>query len=312
MKAVILAAGKGTRMRPLTEDTPKPLLPVAEKSIIEHNIHLIEDEVDEIVIVGGYMIEKLEEKFSDRSDITVVEQEEALGTAHAALQAKEFVDGKTVVMNGDDIYGENASEALNFDSAVLASRVDDPEKFGVFELDDGKISGLVEKPDNPPSDLVNIGFYVVQPEFFDLLEDVDKSERGEFEITDAVNEYIKDHEVEFVEADQWLPCSYPFQLIEASKEVIDEQMISESADIGEEVDFAGKVFIGEDVELKEGSRIQDAIIHDRSSVKGEVKDSVILHGSEVDADIENAIVREDTKVAEASKSSNTEILGDNE
>ena len=312
MKAVILAAGQGTRMRPLTEDTPKPLLPVAEKTIIEHNIHLIEDEVDEIVIVGGYMIEELEEKFSEESDIKIVEQEEALGTAHAALQAKKFIDGKTVVMNGDDIYGENALEALNFDSAVLASRVDDPEKFGVFQLEDGKISGLVEKPEDPPSDLVNIGFYVVQPEFFDLLEDVEKSEREEFEITDAVNEYIKDHDVNFVEADQWLPCSYPFQLVEASKEVLEDQKISDSAEIDEDVELVGKVFVGDDVEVQEGSKIQDSIIHDEASVKGEVKDSVVLEGGEVDADIDNVIVREDAEVAEASKSNDTEILGDKE
>ena len=105
MKAVILAAGEGTRMRPLTEDTPKPLLPVGEKTIIEHNIDLLEDEVDEIIVVGGYMIDDLKKKFSERPYVRIVEQEEALGTAHAALQAKDFIDSKTVIMNGDDIYG---------------------------------------------------------------------------------------------------------------------------------------------------------------------------------------------------------------
>ena len=312
MKAVILAAGQGTRMRPLTDSTPKPLLPVAGKTIIEHNIYLIEDRVDEIIVVGGYMIEELEEKFSDRPEIKIVEQEEALGTADAALQAKKFIDGKTVVMNGDDIYGEKALEALNFDSAVLASRVDDPEKFGVFEMENGKISGLVEKPDNPSSNLVNIGFYVVQPEFFDLLDEVEKSERGEYEIIDAINSYIRDHEVEFVEANQWLPCSYPFQLVEASKKLLEGQKISGSAEIDEDVDFTGKVFIGEDVEVQDGSKIQDSIIHDEASVKGDVKDSVVLEKGKVDADIENAVVRKGSEVKNSRKNDEIEIIGDKE
>ena len=310
MKAVILAAGKGTRMRPLTNDTPKPLLPVADKSIIEHNIDLIEDEVDEIIIVAGYMIEEFEKKFEGRENIVIVEQEEALGTSHAALQAKEFIDSKTVIMNGDDIYGEKALEALEKDSAVLASRVDDPEKFGVFELKDGKITGMIEKPNNPPSDLVNIGFYVVQPEFFDLLENVEKSERGEYEITDAINEYLKTHKVDFVEADKWLPCSYPFQLIEASKEVINDIKSSKSASIGENIDFRGKVMIGNNVEIKDNTVVCDAVIHENSVVDGDVKNAVILSGSEVKADIENTIVKKDSKVEASDKDEEVNIIGE--
>ncbi|WP_414837798.1 sugar phosphate nucleotidyltransferase [Candidatus Nanosalina sp. VS9-1] len=310
MKAVILAAGKGTRMRPLTDDTPKPLLPVAGKTIIEHNIELIKDEVDEIIVVGGYMIDELEKKFSDRSDIKIVEQEQALGTAHAALQAKEFIDGKTVVMNGDDIYGEKAVDALRYDSAVLASRADEPEKFGVFELEDGKISGLVEKPENPPSNLVNIGFYVVQPEFFNLLENVEKSERGEYEITDAVNEYLIDHEVEFVEADKWLPCSYPFQLVEASQEVTDGIEVAETADVADDVQLEGDVFVGDNAKIGEGSKISDSAVLEGAKVQGDVKDSVIMNNSEAEADVENIILREGRKVEKTSRNSETEIIGE--
>lgn len=310
MRAVILAAGEGTRMRPLTEDKPKPLLPVGEKTIIEHNIDLVEDEVNEIIIVGGYMIKDLREKFSDRPDITIVEQEEALGTADAALQAKDFIEGKTVVMNGDDIYGEKAVEVLEKDSAVLASRVDDPEKFGVFELENEKITGMIEKPDNPPSDLANIGFYVVQPEFFDLLENVEKSERGEYEITDAINEYLKTHDVNFVEADKWLPCSYPFQLIDASKEVINDKKFSKSANIGENTEFKGKVLVEDNVEIKDGVEIRDAILHENSVVDGDVKNAVVLPGSEVKANIENAIVKKDSKVEASDKDEKVNIIGE--
>jgi len=312
MKAVILAAGKGTRMRPLTNDTPKPLLPVADKSIIEHNIDLIEDEVDEIIIVAGYMIEEFEKKFKGRENIVIVEQEEALGTAHAALQAKEFIDSKTVIMNGDDIYGEKALEALKKNSAVLASRVDDPEKFGVFELRDGKIKGMIEKPDNPPSDLVNIGFYVVQSEFFDLLENVEKSERGEYEITDGINEYLGTHNVDFVEADKWLPCSYPFQLIEASKEVLKDKKLVESVKVAEDAELDGTVMIGDNVEIKGDVKVQDSILHDDTVIGGDIKDSVVLSGAKVEADVKKTIVRKDTEVEASDKSDDVEIIGGDE
>jgi len=283
MKAVILAAGKGTRMRPLTEEYAKPLLPVAGKPILQHGVDLVEDHVDEIIVVGGYRIEDLEEYFSDNPKVRIVEQEEALGTAHAALQAKDFIDSKTVIMNGDDIYGEKGVEALKHDSAVLADRADEPEKFGVFELEDGKISGLVEKPENPSSDLVNIGFYVVQPEFFDLLEEVEKSERGEYEITDAINRYIEDHEVEFVEADQWLPCSYPHQLLEANLELID-----------------GESFVEDRADVDEDAEVEKSVVYHDAEVKGNVSDSVVLEGAEIGEDEEaecSIVMKDGTKVS---------------
>jgi dTDP-glucose pyrophosphorylase len=282
MKAVILAAGEGTRMRPLTEKEAKPMIPVAGKPIIEHNIDLIRDSVEEIVIVGGYRIEDIEQKFSGDEKIRIVEQEEALGTAHAALQARDFIDSKTVVMNGDDIYGEKALEALKHDSAVLASRTDEPEKFGVFKLEDGKVTGIIEKPENPPSDLVNIGFYVVQPGFFDLLEGVEKSERGEYEITDALNTYLETHDVEFVEAEQWLPCSYPFQLIEANSELIEGEKISEDAEVSEKGD------------------VENSTVHEYAEIHGEVSNSIILEEAEVPegVEVEHAVILPGEKVEE--------------
>lgn len=283
MKAVILAAGEGTRMRPLTEENAKPLLPVAGKPILEHSIDLMKDYIDEIILVGGYRIEDLEEYFSNDPEIRIVEQEEALGTAHAALQAKEFIDSKTVIMNGDDIYGEKAVEALKHDSAVLADRSDEPEKFGVFELEGGKISGLIEKPENPSSDLVNIGFYVVQPEFFDLLEEVEESERGEYEITDAINRYIEDHDVEFVETDQWLPCSYPHQLLDANLKLID-----------------GENLVDEEAKIDEDAKIERSVIYSDAEVSGSISESVVLEGAEIgeEEDIESSIVMKDgTKIS---------------
>ncbi|PSH00248.1 MAG: hypothetical protein BRC28_00410 [Nanohaloarchaea archaeon SW_4_43_9] len=191
MKAVILAAGKGTRMKPLTEDTPKPLLPVAGKPIIQHSIDLIDSHVNEIIVVAGYRIEQFQEYFS-ATDIKVVEQEEALGTADAALQAREFIEESAVIMNGDDIYGESIQKVIEGGNSVLAAEADKPSNYGVYNESDGEINDLVEKPDNPPSSLVNTGCFSVGVDFFDLLEGVEKSKRGEYEITDALKQYIRE------------------------------------------------------------------------------------------------------------------------
>ncbi|MBC5792690.1 MAG: NTP transferase domain-containing protein [Nanohaloarchaea archaeon] len=258
MKAVILAAGEGTRMRPLTRDTPKPLLPVAGKPIIEHNIELIKDKVDEVVIVAGYMIEEFEKLYGEKSGIKIVEQDKAQGTADAALQAKEEVDGRTLILNGDDIYGESVREVLDNDSAILAKKADKPENFGVFDIEDGEIIDVEEKPDNPKSDMVNIGCYFVEERFFELLEKVEKSERGEYEITDALNQYIEDEEVRCVEADRWLPCSYPWQLIEANEVLLPEQINETSigGDVADSAEIKGKVIIEEGAKIDSNSVIE--------------------------------------------------------
>nr|EGQ40236.1 MAG: nucleoside-diphosphate-sugar pyrophosphorylase [Candidatus Nanosalinarum sp. J07AB56] len=112
VKAVILCAGKGTRMRPLTDDTPKPLLPVAGKPIVEHNIEVLRGLVDEIVIVSGYRREQFYARYGNDQDITIVEQREPKGTAHAALQAQDVVGDDLLILNGDDIYGEGLQTML--------------------------------------------------------------------------------------------------------------------------------------------------------------------------------------------------------
>ncbi len=242
MKAVLLAAGEGTRMRPLTGDTPKPLLPVAGKPIIQHTIDSIEGLVDEIIVVAGYRKEQVEEYFSGTS-IRVIEQEEALGTADAALQAQEHVDGKTLIINGDDIYRVNERELEEAETAIVSGRVDNPGGYGVLEVDGDRIVSIEEKPENPSSDLVNTGFYLVQEDFFSLLDDVEESDRGEYEITDALEKYIENRGIKPVEADIWIPCSYPWQLVEANQKLIQEVEGNIAGEVAETAEISGEVII---------------------------------------------------------------------
>ncbi len=303
MKAVILAAGEGTRMRPLTRDTPKPLLPVAGKPIIQHNIDLVKDKVDEIVIVAGYMIEEFEDRYGENSNITIVEQEKARGTADAAFQAKEVVEGKTLILNGDDIYGKSVKDVLDNGSAILAKRAEKPENFGVFETEDGEIVDVEEKPENPKSDKVNIGCYMVEEKFFELLEKVEKSERGEYEITDALNQYISMEEVEYVEADRWLPCSYPWQLIDANEVLMPEQVEETKleGEIADSAEIKGQVIVEEDARVGPQSIIEGpAIIKSDCEVGPDsyIRPNTVLHqGVEIGkSEVKNSIIRKKTSI----------------
>lgn len=300
MKAVILAAGEGTRMRPLTEDTPKPLLPVAGKPIIQHNIDLIKNHVDEILVVAGYKKNDFNEYFSGEENITVVEQKEALGTAHAALQTKEHMEEEALIMNGDDIYGKNIYKLLGMAKAVLADKAEKPENYGVLKLDDGKATDIVEKPENPPSNMVNTGCFKVEKDFFQLLDQVEKSKRGEYEITDALKKYLKKGDVKTVKADKWIPCSYPWQLLNANEELLDpkkkiESKIPKSCKISNKVRIEKDVDIGEHcviegpVIIKKGCKIgPNAYIRGRTVLEEDVKVG--------NSEIKNSVMRKGSKV----------------
>lgn len=301
MKAVVLAAGKGTRMRPLTEDTPKPLLPVAGKPILEHNLEILRQEVDEILIICGYEIEQFKDYYAEDEKVKIIEQEEAKGTADAALKAKDHVDQKTVLLNGDDIYGDDMKQAMRHDSAILAATSDSPEKFGVLEIQSGEVKDIEEKPEEPESNFVNTGFFVVQSGFFDLLENVEISERGEYEITDALTDYIHEKEVQLVETETWLPCSYPWQLLEANEVLMENIDRDINGEVADNVQIEGEVVIEEGAKIKANSMIKGpAVIKEGCEIgpnaylrPGTVLEKDVKVGN---SEIKNTVVRERSNV----------------
>lgn len=302
MKAVILAAGEGTRMKPLTQDTPKPLLPVAGKPIIQHSIDVLEEKMDEILIVAGYKIEQFREEFKDRENIKIIEQEKPEGTADAALRARKHIDGKTVILNGDDIYGEEAKQAVENESALLTAETSNPGKYGVLNIEDGKVEDIQEKPENPASNFVNTGLYVVQPDFFDLLEKVEKSERGEYEITDALNSYIEEHDVEAVKTERWAPCSYPWQLIDANEKLIERIERKTEGEVSESATIKGNVLIEEDAEIKENTVIEGPAVIKKGCKVGPnayIREGTVLEKNvEVgSSEVKNSVIRENSSTA---------------
>lgn len=283
-------------MRPLTDDDPKPLLPVAGKPLIQHTVESLPP-VDEVVVVAGYKEEKVREHF-DGTGVTVVEQEEPRGTADAALQAREHVDGKTLILNGDDFY-RLPEEVVDVETGIVYSRVENPGNYGVLELSDGELESITEKPDDPASRKVNTGCYIVQPDFFSLLEDVEESDRGEYEITDAVREYASQRRFQAVEAEEWLPCSYPWQLLEANHRLLEDLEKQVEGDVAGSASLDGEVVVEQGAEIRENTVVEGpalvkagatvgpgayvrggTVLHEDVHVgKSEVKNSVIGPGS---------------------------------
>jgi bifunctional UDP-N-acetylglucosamine pyrophosphorylase/glucosamine-1-phosphate N-acetyltransferase len=172
MQAVIMAGGRGTRMKELTDDLPKSLLPVDGRPIIEHILASLPDAISEIILVIGYRGEMIKKHLGDNyqgKPIKYVEQKELNGTAGALWTAKDLLQNKFLVMNGDDIYDkEDLAKALENKFCLMATETKKPENFGVIELDKkGNLAQIIERPTNPSSNLTNIGVYVLDKRIFD-------------------------------------------------------------------------------------------------------------------------------------------------
>jgi bifunctional UDP-N-acetylglucosamine pyrophosphorylase/glucosamine-1-phosphate N-acetyltransferase len=286
MQAVILAAGQGTRIRPLSETIPKPMLPVADRPIVAHVADAaIDAGADELVFVAGFLGEQVEEYFGETYrgvPVNYVTQDEQLGTAHAVNQAREHIDGPFAVLNGDNIY-DVESVATLFDEApsVAAYTVDDPRSYGVLSTagvaeTDGagtgaavepgdadstraRVTGIVEKPDDPPTSLANAGAYVFPAEAKEYL-DVPMSERGEHEITDVLERVIEEFEVTAVEVERWLDVGRPWELLEANELYLGDMERDLAGDVSEDAELRGNVVVEEGATVEPGVVIEGPVL----------------------------------------------------
>lgn len=202
LKGVILAAGKGSRLYPVTYNIPKPLLPLANRPTIYYAFdRLKEMGVHDICVVVGEMESQMREFLGDGSDqgvrLSYVRQTEPQGLAHAVSFAQDFVGNDPFVLYlGDAIYGSGFAEfAKRFRESGCANlnivkEVEDPSRFGVANVEGERIVKLVEKPKNPESNLAMAGLYFFGPQLWRVLPDLQPSARGEFEITDAIQMLI--------------------------------------------------------------------------------------------------------------------------
>ncbi|WP_433630458.1 bifunctional sugar-1-phosphate nucleotidylyltransferase/acetyltransferase [Halomicrococcus sp. NG-SE-24] len=258
MQAIVLAAGQGTRMRPLSESCPKPMLPVAEEPLVAHTARAaVEAGADELVLVVGYEADTVREYFGQEYAGIPVEyavQERQRGTADAVRAAREHIDGPFAVLNGDNLYDTDAVSRL-FDAApsIGSYQVEDPRNYGVLSTDGDQVTGIVEKPANPPTDLANTGAYVF-PERASEWLDVSESERGEYEITDVVERVVDEFDVTSIEIDRWLDVGRPWELLEANEWKIAELDRDLRGDVSEDATVKG------DVVIEEGATVESGVV----------------------------------------------------
>ncbi|EJN57870.1 bifunctional sugar-1-phosphate nucleotidylyltransferase/acetyltransferase [Halogranum rubrum] len=308
MQTVVLAAGQGTRMRPLTERRPKPMLPVADRPLVGHTVtSAVDAGASSIVLVVGYEAEDVRSYFGDTVDgvdITYAVQEEQRGTADAVRTAANHLDeGPFVVLNGDALYDDPSLASLyEADAAVGSYRVDDPTNYGVLTTDGaGTVTGVVEKPADPPSDLINTGAYVFPAEAQTWL-DVGESERGELELTDVLERTCGEYAVESVPFDRWLDVGRPWELLEANEWKLDELERDIRGDVADGADLRGNVVVEEGATVEPGVVIEGptlvrkgATVGPNAYIRGatlvgegakvghavEVKNSVLMEGATV-------------------------------
>jgi glucose-1-phosphate thymidylyltransferase len=244
MKAVVLAAGKGTRLRPLTEDKPKGMVEVDDKPILTHCLdELVELGASEFIIVVGYLKEKIIQHYGDEYNgipITYTHQREQNGLAHALLTVEEHVDDDFMLILGDNIFQANLEDVVKrqredrADAAFLVEEVpwEDASRYGVCDTNKyGEIVDVIEKPDDPPSNLVMTGFYTFSPAIFHACHLVQPSSRGEYEISEAIDILIKSgRTIDAVRVKGWrMDIGYPDDRDEAEERLAGEAQMVDQA-----------------------------------------------------------------------------------
>ena len=275
MQTVVLAAGEGTRMRPLTDTRPKPLLPVADRPLLAHTLSAAaEAGASRFVVVVGYRHEQVRSALGHEYagvPIQYAHQAERRGTAHALEVATPSLDREPfVVLNGDTLYDPDSLAGIyEGRPAVGAVRVEDPSSYGVLVSDDGEtVAGVIEKPDDPSSDLVNAGAYAFPPAALSWT-DVPESERGELELTDLLTRTCRATDVRAVGFDRWFDVGRPWELLAANEwklaELADGPTIQ--GDVDPDASVSGGVVVEGGAEIRAGAVVEGpALVREGASV----------------------------------------------
>lgn len=222
MQAVILAAGEGKRLRPLTQDRPKPMVAIGDMPILEYTFHILPKVIDEVILVIGYKGEKIREHFGDSfkgRKILYVEQPEAKGSGEALERARPYITGEHfLLMYADDLYHPVDLEACvkGTEQVMLVKEAEHPERMGVCQIDEQDyVTDFVEKPENPPTNLASIGVFI-------LHEDIFKVEpaylpNGEHSLAAQIPALIRMRPLRIIRAQFWHPIGYPEDLEGARK-----------------------------------------------------------------------------------------------
>jgi len=347
MKGILLHGGHGTRLRPLTHTGPKQLLPIANKPMSEFCLESMKDAgITEIaIIIGGNGSNKVREYYGNGKKlglvITYVEQEYPKGIAHAIGLCKNFIgEDKFLVFLGDNIIQKSISdiaerfETNSSSASILLCEVENPSRFGIADVKDGKILKIMEKPKNPPTNLAVTGIYFLTPTIFDIIDRLKPSWRNEYEITDALDMLLKEgNEIVYdTITDYWKDTGTPEDIINANKEILKNMksyfrgekeenisisgnvMIDAGTKIGKNCKITGPVIIGKNCILEEDTIIgPNTSIGDNSKIsKSNIENSIIMGSCEIMTDIKirNSIISANSKIYKAENEERVLLLGE--
>lgn len=265
MKCVILAAGEGKRMHPLTYTRPKVMLPLGNKPLLEWNIQNAKKAgVKDFLIIVGYKSNMVREYFEEGKKwgvhITYLNQGKPMGTAHALSLLSNLVDD-FLVLSGDTIFGKkDIQQVMGHQWAVGIHEVEDPSSYGVVELRKGKVAQIYEKSEYPLSNCINAGIYRLGKEIFKYIQKTPVSPRGEYEITDTFNLFIQKHSLAAIKIEKWRDVKYPWELLDANKEILKNIQVGKSrVSKDKDVTIKGKVDVGPGTKILIGSVIEGPV-----------------------------------------------------
>ena len=299
MKAIVLHGGHGTRLRPLTHTGPKQLLPIANKPMSQYCIESIKETgINEIaIIVGGTGSSKVREYYGSGEkfgvSFTYIEQDRPKGIAHAIRLCKEFVNNeKFLVFLGDNIVQRSIADFTSnfkkseFDATILLCEVDNPSRFGIAAIENNKITKILEKPKDPPSNLAVTGIYFLTPIIFDVIDNLKPSGRNELEITDALDILLeKNHNISFeMITDYWKDTGTPEDILNANRQVLEHIcnqtcIVDESSITLSNSNWITPSIIGKNCKIDKSARIgPNASIGDNTIISSDVviENSIIM------------------------------------
>jgi bifunctional UDP-N-acetylglucosamine pyrophosphorylase/glucosamine-1-phosphate N-acetyltransferase len=278
LKAIILAAGEGTRLRPITETRPKALIPILCKPIIRWHVEALLPLVDEVIIVVGYksdlVVKYLETSGLNNSKIRFVKQEKLLGTGDAVLKAIKVLDpDDEAIVSYSDVFLEDWSIFENLrkisGNIVVGVRVSNPRDYGVLVVEGGVLKHIVEKPEHPESNIVNAGIYKLRVKDVIDNSNVSLSPRGEVELTSIVSKMANSSTVRVYEySGKWIDIGKPWHVIEANKIALSRMTGMIKGRVKDPVHIEGNVYIDEDAEIKPFTVIEGPVYIGKGAVIG--------------------------------------------
>ena len=328
MKGLILSGGRGTRPRPLTYTSAKQLVPVANKPVLFYGIEaLAEAGIRDIGIVVGDTQAEIRAAVGDGSawgvSITYIEQDAPRGLAHAVLISEPFIGSDPFVMYlGDNLLNKGITNFVDEfvrekpAAQILLARVSDPQMFGVAELSEGRVVGLVEKPAEPKSDLALVGVYMFSPAVFDAVKSIRPSSRNELEITDAIQHLIdRGLEVRPHIVDGWWKDTGKLEdMLEANRLILDTIQRRVDGSVDAESRVEGKVIV------EEGAVIENSVVRGPVVIGARAKIvnayvgpfTSIMRDTEVrDSEIEHSIVLEGSSISNLAARIEDSLIGKN-